>query len=254
VVASVGPGAAASFETSTGLDGVLVLAISQSGSSPDLVHFAEVARRRGAFVVGLVNTSGSPLARACELVIPLCAGDEHGIAATKSFLLAGLAFVQIAARWSRRPELVDAVARAPEAFAAAAALDWSTGLAPLVTATSAYVIGRGPGLGAAQELALKLKETCRLHAEAFSSAEVRHGPIALVESGFPIVALGDASMEPLTALGAIACAPLPIVATPSVLSPLCAVCSAYLALPGLAASRGHDADAPRHLRKITETR
>jgi glucosamine--fructose-6-phosphate aminotransferase (isomerizing) len=259
VVASVGPSAAASFASGAGLDGALVLAISQSGRSPDLVHFAEVARRGGALVVGLINAPDSPLTRACELVIPLCAGDELGIAATKSFLLTGLALVQVAARWSRRPELVDAVARAPDVFAGAAELDWSTGLAPLATATSAYVIGRGPGLGAAHELALKLKETCGLHAEAFSSAEVRHGPIALVGSGFPIVALGDDPstadvLARLIALGAIACAPLPVVDTPTVLAPLCAVCSAYLALPTLAAARGLDADAPRHLRKVTETR
>jgi glucosamine--fructose-6-phosphate aminotransferase (isomerizing) len=259
VVASVGPSAAASFESSAGLDGALVFAISQSGRSPDLVHFAEVARRGGALVVGLLNALDSPLTRMCELVIPLCAGDELGIAATKSFLLTGLALVQVAARWSQRPELVDAVARAPDAFAAAAERDWSAGLAPLAVATSAYVIGRGPGLGAAHELALKLKETCGLHAEAFSSAEVRHGPIALVRSGFPIVALGDDPsttevLTRLTALGAIACAPLPVIDTPPVLAPLCAVCSAYLALPGLAAARGLDADTPRHLRKVTETR
>jgi glutamine---fructose-6-phosphate transaminase (isomerizing) len=250
VVASVGPSAAASV--TAGLDGALVLAISQSGRSPDLVQFAETARRGGALVVGLINAPGSPLEAACELVIPLCAGEERGVAATKSFLLAGLALVQIAAAWSRDAALADAARRAPDAFAAVRDAD----LAPLVAATSAYVIGRGPALGAAQEIALKLKETCGLHAEAFSSAEVRHGPIALVGPNFPVVALGDdpSTTDALARAVALGAIPITLPIDDAVLGPLCAVCSAYLALPGLAAARGLDADAPRHLHKVTETR
>jgi len=253
IVASVGPSVAP--QLAFGED-TLVLAVSQSGRSPDLVRFAAAARAGGALVVGLVNDTASPLAAACELVIPLCAGEERGIAATKSCLLAQLAFLQLAAAWSGEAELRDAVARAPDALAAAAALDWAPHLAPLAAATSLYVVGRGLGLAAALEIALKLKETCQLHAEGFSAAEVLHGPAALVAPGFPILALGDdPAIARLAALGATIHGGLPAVAGVSpLLAPLCQLQSCYLALPALAAARGLDADAPRHLRKVTETR
>lgn len=271
-VASVGPSMVSIYgRAPTGLAGALILAVSQSGASPDVVQFATSARAAGALVVGLVNDAGSPLADACELVIPLRAGRETSVAATKSFLCAAAALLQLAAAWSRDPVLADALARLPDALADACTRDWRPALAPLATASSLYTVGRGVGLGPAHELALKLKETCRLHAEAFSTAEILHGPIALVGPGFPILALGqdDASgpgtravIEKLVALGAEVASTLelagtrqlPAGAVPPVLAPLCAVQSFYLALPDLAAARGLDADAPPHLRKVTQTR
>ena len=272
-VASVGPSLVSIYgRAPVGLDGALVLAVSQSGRSPDVVQLATAARAAGALVVGLVNDTASPLAAACELVLPLGAGAETSVAATKSFLLAGAALLQLAAAWSGDPALADAVDRAPDALASTAALDWAPALAPLAGATSLYVVGRGVGLGPTHEVALKLKETCRLHAEAFSTAEILHGPIALVGPGFPILALGqdDATgpgtrevVATLVGLGADVAStlevagarPLPLPAgVPPVLAPLCAVQSLYGALPALAAARGFDADAPAHLRKITRTR
>lgn len=266
VVASVGPSIASTYGRIPVLDGALFLAISQSGRSPDLIKLTQAARAAGALVVAMVNDSASPLAAQAEIVLPLCAGAETSVAATKSFLLTGVAFLQLAAAWTEDPALRAAVTQAPDALAAAAALDWSTGLEPLIAATSAFVVARGVGLGAAHEIALKLKETCRLHAESFSVAELRHGPIALVESGFPIIALTqeDATL-PLThdaitqlaQLGATVRSTLDalpqIADVPAVLAPLCQVQSFYLAVPHLAAARGHDADAPAHLRKVTET-
>ncbi len=266
VVASVGPSIASTYGRIPVLDGALFLAISQSGRSPDLIKLTQAARAAGALVVAMVNDSASPLAAQAEIVLPLCAGAETSVAATKSFLLTGVAFLQLAAAWTEDPALRAAVTQAPDALAAAAALDWSTGLEPLIAATSAFVVARGVGLGAAHEIALKLKETCRLHAESFSVAELRHGPIALVESGFPIIALTqeDATL-PLThdaitqlaQLGATVRSTLDalpqIANVHPVLAPLCQVQSFYLAVPHLAAARGHDADAPAHLRKVTET-
>ena len=271
-VASVGPSMVSIYgRAPTGLAGALVLAVSQSGKSPDVVQLATAARAAGALVVGLVNDAGSPLADACELVIPLRAGRETSVAATKSFLCAAAALLQLAAAWSRDPTLADALARLPDALADACTRDWRPALAPLATASSLYIVGRGVGLGPTQELALKLKETCRLHAESFSTAEILHGPIALITSGFPILAIGqdDASgpgtrevIAKLVALGASVASTLdvpgtralPIGDAPPVLAPLCAVQSFYLALPALAAARGLDADAPPHLRKVTQTR
>ncbi len=271
-VASVGPSMVSIYgRAPTGLAGALVLVVSQSGKSPDVVQLATAARAAGALVVALVNDAGSPLADACELVIPLRAGRETSVAATKSFLCAATALLQLAAAWSRDATLADALARLPDSLADACTRDWRPALLPLASASSLYTVGRGVGLGPAQELALKLKETCRLHAESFSTAEILHGPIALVGRDFPILALGqdDASgpgtravLSKLAGLGADVASTLAVPGTralpmgdpPPVLAPLCAVQSFYLALPVLAAARGLDADTPPHLRKVTETR
>lgn len=262
LVASVGPSVASMYHrVPAGMADALFIAVSQSGRSPDVLELTEAAKRGGALVLGLVNDETSPLATLCDLVLPLCAGEEHAIAATKSFLLSGLAFLQLAAAWTGDAALVDTVARAPDTFDAACNVSWD--LAPLAAATSLYVVGRGIGLGPAQELALKLKETCRLHAEAFSSAEVLHGPVALVGPGFPIVAVEQADetatttrdvIDRLAALGATIHRCSPPADGPPLLAPLCQVQSFYLALPALAAARGLDADAPPHLAKVTRTR
>jgi glucosamine--fructose-6-phosphate aminotransferase (isomerizing) len=258
VVASGAPSIASIYARPLALADALVIAVSQSGRTPDVLELVAAARRAGALVVAIVNDESSPLAASAELVIPMCAGEERAIAATKSFLLGCMAFVQLAAAWSGDDTLADAVARAPDVFGAPIA----TSLTALAGARSLYVVARGPGFGAALELALKLKETCRLHAEAFSAAEVQHGPIALVEPGFPILALvqddatATGTREALAKLAALG-ANVIEVATPSapaVLQPLAAVQSCYLALPALAAARGLNADAPPHLRKVTETR
>ncbi len=262
LVASVGPSVASMYQRApVGLRHALFIAVSQSGRSPDVLELTSAARRGGALVVGLINDEASPLAALCDLVLPLCAGEERAVAATKSFLLSGLAFLQLAAAWTGDAALAEAVRRAPDTFETACGVAWD--LSPLAGATSLYVVGRGIGLGAAQELALKLKETCRLHAEAFSTAEVLHGPVALVGPGFPIVAVEqvDATsattrevLARLAALGATLHRCTPPVDGPPLLAPLCQVQSFYLALPALAAALGLDADAPPHLAKITETR
>jgi glucosamine--fructose-6-phosphate aminotransferase (isomerizing) len=259
-VASIGPSIVSTYGRAPNLGGALFLAVSQSGKSPDLVQLTSAARVAGALVVGLVNDTASPLAAECEFVLPLCAGEERSIAATKSFLLSCFAFLQLTARWTDDAALLDAVARAPDLLTAATAVACPLDLA---TASNLYVVGRGVGLSAAHEIALKLKETCHLHAEAFSTAELRHGPIALVDRGFPILALVQAdrtqpsvedTLAHLASLGA-AITRLPVVANaPAILAPLCAVQAFYLALPALAKARGLDADAPSpHLSKVTRT-
>jgi len=260
VVASVGPSVASMYRRGlASLDGALFITVSQSGRSPDLVELTDAARRAGAFTVGLVNVEGSPLAAACDVVIPLCAGEERAVAATKSFLLAGYAFLQLAAAWTGDAALRDAVVRGPDALENAAAQPWD--LSRLASASSLYVLGRGIGLGPAQELALKLKETCRIHAEAFSTAEVLHGPVELVGPGFPVLAVvqpdeTEASttevLARLTSLGASVMTHA-MRDVPAVLAPLCQVQSFYLGIPSLAAARNLDADSPAHLSKVTKT-
>jgi glucosamine--fructose-6-phosphate aminotransferase (isomerizing) len=270
-VASVGPSIASVYGGPLALAGSLFVVVSQSGRSPDLLRLTEAARRGGALVVGFVNDESAPLAALCDVALPLCAGAETSVAATKSFLLSGLAFLQLVAHWSADPALRDAVAAFPDALDAASRLDWWPVLADLAGATSLYVLGRGTGLGAAAEIALKLKETCRLHAEAFSTAEVLHGPLALVDRGFPVLVVGQdddsaattrSVTARLVALGAdvrsaldvAGATPLPVpAAVPAAIAPLCQVQSFYLAVHRLAAARGLDPDAPAHLRKVTET-
>ncbi|NTX34385.1 SIS domain-containing protein [Myxococcus sp. CA033] len=271
-VASVGPSVASIYGAhALDLRDALFIAVSQSGRSPDLLRMTEAARAGGALVVGFVNEPAAPLSALCDVSLPLGAGPERSVAATKSYLLSGLAFLRLVAHWSSDARLHEAVAAFPEALDAARALDWWPGLETLAPAQSLYVVGRGSGLGAALELALKLKETCRLHAEAFSAAEVLHGPLGLVRPGFPVLALGqeDGSAEGtrgvvrrMLELGADVRSVLPVpgaVTLPTVpgvpvaLAPLCQVQSFYLAVHRLATARGLDPDAPAHLRKVTET-
>jgi glutamine---fructose-6-phosphate transaminase (isomerizing) len=272
LVASVGPSVASIYDTRImSLRDCLFIAVSQSGKSPDLLRLTEAARDAGAFVVGFVNDEAAPLRGLCHRTLPLCAGAETSVAATKSHVLAALAFLQLVAHWSEKKALREAVERVPDALAQARALDWWPALASLADATSMFVLARGIGLGAALEMALKLKETCRLHAEGLSSAEAIHGPLALVTKGFPVLVLGqeDASAEStrravslLVELGAAVrsvlpvagAEPLPIVADlPASVSPLCQLQSFYMAVHRLATARGLDPDAPAHLSKVTRT-
>lgn len=270
-VASLGPSVASVYGRPLAMPGALLVVVSQSGRSPDLLRLAEAARAGGALVVGFLNDTAAPLAALCEVVIPLAAGPEHSVAATKSCLTAMAAFLQLVAHWSGEPALMRELLALPAALEAAAALDWLPALAALGT-VGRFVLGRGPALGIAAEMALKWKETCRIHAEAYSTAEVLHGPVELVRDGFPVLALaqadaageaGRAVLDRILALrgrllvagaapaGAVA---LPVVpGLPPRLAPLAALQSFYGAIPGLAAGLGLDPDAPSNLLKVTRT-
>jgi glucosamine--fructose-6-phosphate aminotransferase (isomerizing) len=258
-------------QANTDLRDVLFIAISQSGKSPDLLAAAEHARECGALVVALCNTPGAPLMEMAHHGIPLHAGSETSVAATKSFIASLSALVQLVAEWTQARELSTALAAAPAQLREAWSADWGAGIVPLARARNLFVIGRGYGLGIAQEAALKLKETCGLHAEAFSAAEVQHGPMALVGKGFPILAFSQnddtrASVETMArefvargadvmlaggdAAGASA---LPLIAAHPVVQPLLAIQSFYRLAEAVARARGLDPDTPPHLRKVTET-
>jgi len=218
-----------------------------------------------------VNAENSPLAQLADDLIPLGAGVEKSVAATKSYIASLSAIVQLLALWSRNAELAAALERSPELLARAWELDWSAALTRLTHATNLYVIGRGPGLAIAQEAALKFKETCGLHAEAVSAAELRHGPIALVRPGFPLLVFaqndesragvaelsGELAAQGADVLLAGAQAPratlLPTEAAHPVIEPLLLVQSFYRMVNALALARGGDPDHPPHLSKVTET-
>ena len=202
LVASAAPSIASVYGARQDLRDCLFLAISQSGRSPDLLSTLAAARQAGALGVALVNDEDSPLARAADHVLPLCAGEEKSVAATKSYIASLAALAHLAAEWTADEGMSRALARAPDDLERAWQLDWQPALDILRPANHLYVIARGMGLGVAQEAALKCKETCGLHAESFSAAEVRHGPQALLEENFPalLFAQGDETREGIEAL------------------------------------------------------
>lgn len=272
ITASASPSISSIYDANLSLDGALFVAISQSGKSPDLLRSAQAAKDAGAHVLALVNVEDSPLATLADTFVPLRAGPELSVAATKSYLATLAAILQLTAHWSNDATLHAAVARLPDDLRRGWDSDWSALTDGLRGATNLFVVGRGYGFGAALEAALKLKETCGLHAEAFSAAEVKHGPMALVDDGFPVLffAQDDGTLENTLAVarefrarGArvfIAAPgssepgtlPLPADIAP-IVTPLLAVQSFYRAASALSLARGFDPDVPPHLRKVTET-
>ncbi len=274
VVASVGPSVGSIYGGRPQVEGALFLTISQSGRSPDLIKLTQAAREGGALTVAITNDPASPLADCCEVVLPLHAGPERSVAATKSYIASLAALLQLLAAWSQDAALVRAVERLPDNLADALKRDWRPAAATLVDVQSLYIVGRGAGYAAAQEAALKLKETCGLHAEAMSAAEIMHGPWTLAGRDFPVVLFSQhdealASLSELaanlTARGVPVLAAGPVAADRAVrlptadglhpfAQPIALVQSFYPLAEALARARGRDPDHPPHLLKVTETR
>jgi glucosamine--fructose-6-phosphate aminotransferase (isomerizing) len=250
----------------------LAVAISQSGHSPDLVDTMTALGARGARTVALVNQADSPLAAACDWELPLCAGEEKSVAATKSYITSLSAVARLVAHWENSAPLLAALNTLPDQLHAATQQDWSGAMDVLVPAERIMVVGRGLGFAVALESALKFKETCALQAEAFSSAEIRHGPMALIEEGYPLLVFAPRGEEQeglitmaeemrgrgarvlLAAPGDIRTRNLTLAtADDPVLDPLLAIQSFYLLAANLAEARGLSPDLPRHLAKITCT-
>ena len=258
------------YHSSSAAGSRLCLAISQSGRSPDLIAAVQQQSDAGALVVALVNDASSPLALMADFTIALAAGEERSVAATKSFIASLAAIAALTALWSQDNELFAAVGGLPDKLREAVLLDWSAGVDLLRGATNLFVLGRGYGLAVAQEAALKLKETCNLHAEAVSSAEVRHGPMAIVRAGFPILAFGGsdrAGQDVIEVAGDFAArganvviagpntvAPdLPVISGRAEVEPILTIQSFYMMANALALARGCNPDAPPFLNKVTKT-
>jgi len=271
LTASTAPSVSSVYDSHIDMRDVLVLAISQSGKSPDLIASVEQARAGGAFIAGLVNTPDSPLADIADVCLPLCAGPEVSVAATKSCVTAMAALANLVAHWSGDTAFINQVETLPRLLEQAWACDWRPAVDAISAAANMYVIGRGIGFAAAQEAALKLKETCGLHAEAFSAAEVLHGPMALVGEGFPVLVFSqdDQSRESVRAMTARfsqnrarmlvsgfeaqGATSLPAVRAAPALQPVLMLQSFYRMAEALSRARGRDPDAPPNLKKVTET-
>jgi glucosamine--fructose-6-phosphate aminotransferase (isomerizing) len=271
-VASAAPSVASVYASPLSVQGAACIAISQSGRSPDLLASVSNLKAGGAWVLALVNDEDSPLAEIADELFALGAGPERSVAATKSFIASLAAIARLVAAWSGDDVLHGDLSKLPSLLQRAWRLDWSPLVDELEGATNLYVLARGIGLGVAQEAALKLKETSQLHAEAFSTAELRHGPMALVHQEFPALmfnqsdATGSSVEETAAALvgrgarvflaggqaaGAIS---LPSLTCAPLLEPIVQIQSFYRAANALALARGLNPDRPPHLAKVTETR
>lgn len=271
LTSSAAPSVSSIYDSRPDLSNSVCLAISQSGASPDLLAAVGKAREAGALIVALVNASNSPLAERADHVVPLCAGIETSVAATKSFIASLAAIIHLVSCWAADRELFEALRKAPKQLERAWSLDWSAAAERLKSAVDLFVIGRGIGLGVAQEAALKLKETCGLHAEALSAAELRHGPMALVRPGFPVLIFSQndearAGVETLAAelsarqadvmiagsrcIGALH---LPSEPAHPVIEPMLIAQTFYRMANALSLARGLDPDRPPNLSKVTET-
>ncbi len=271
-VASIGPSVASIYGAKLRLGGALTVSISQSGRSPDIVELARAARAGGALTLAVTNDPASPLAQASDRTLALHAGPERSVAATKTFVTSAVACLSLIAEWSRDAVLIRAIATLPDAFARAISADWSPLAAALKDAGTLYTLGRGPAWAMSNEAALKFKETCLIHAESYSSAEVLHGPVSIVSPGFPVLAFAAAdaaeaslaeAADGLAAKGARvfattalvrAATRLPAIRTGHPLAdPLALIVSFYAMVEQLAVARGIDPDTPRHLNKVTQT-
>jgi len=271
VTASAAPSVTSVYGVQQDLRDCLFLAISQSGMSPDLLAASAAAKEAGATVVALVNDEDSPLAEEAHFTLPLCAGEEVSVAATKSYIASLAAIAHLIAELTLDAPLRDALMRAPDDLERAWELDWSAAVERLRAREHLYVIARGVGLSVAQEAALKCKETSGLHAESFSSAEVRHGPQALLREGFPALLLAQhdetrAGIEKLgtelagrgvevIVAGAVVAEALvlPTIDSHALVEPLLLAQGFYRFANALAIARGRDPDRPPHLAKVTRT-
>jgi glucosamine--fructose-6-phosphate aminotransferase (isomerizing) len=256
----------------------LVVAVSQSGQSPDIVAVVEEGRRQGALTLAVTNDPTSPLARAAEWVVPLHAGAERSVAATKTYTASLLALGMISAALAGDEEMFAALRTVPEAIRQVV-----SSAQTVCRASERYrymeacvVVSRGYNYATAYEIALKLKELTYVLAEPYSSADFQHGPVALVEKGFPVIAIvpeGAVTAEMVDFLRrlrereaelvvisareevlSLAQTPLPLPeGIPEWLSPMVAVVPGQLFALGLTQARGLDPDQPRGLQKVTRT-
>jgi glucosamine--fructose-6-phosphate aminotransferase (isomerizing) len=281
ITASAAPSIFTLYHRELPLKDCLVLAISQSGASPDVAEMLIAAKKAGAITVAIVNQMGSPLANAAEFVIPMWAEEEKAVAATKTYLTTLAALIHLTAVISDDNLLLDKLTHLPDELAKVKEFDWSPAVETLKNRQNALIIGRGYGFPIAQEAALKLKETSRFHAEALSSAELLHGPFALVEKDFPILVFAqqdetlkgilDVSKR-IKQLGADVMLALPatknqnknleeiathVLPLPNSLHPICdpllIIQAFYLMAAKLSIARGFNPDAPDNLSKVTLT-
>ncbi len=270
-MASVGPSLASVYGAELHARGMLCFSVSQSGKSPDITRMTETLTRSGATTLAITNNVTSPLADVSSETISIHAGPELSVAATKTFVTSLVAGLWLLAELKSDAELLAAIRALPEHLREATTCDWTTA-APGTDITSLFTLGRGPSWAISNEAALKFKETCQIHAESYSSAEVLHGPVSIVGKDFPVIAFAAADAaeqavvevaDQMARMGANVfvtsnkaeqAASLPSVRTGHWLTdPIASIVSFYGLVEHVAGLHGINPDAPRHLNKVTET-
>ena len=280
VTASSAPSVNTLYHSNLKVDSALVMAFSQSGQSRDICEVLKQARAAGALTVACVNHEDSPLAQLADIVIPLYAGTELAVAATKSYVAALVMIVAFVAYWKADENLFLALKALPERCLQAQGVDWALLSKELALQNHAIVLGRGYTFPIALEAALKLKETCKLHAEAFSSAEVLHGPFALMRQNFHLLVFMPSDqaaqgmeqlLEQLKKIATKSYLAIPkdkisdiwkdkvhaLLPLPDSLHPLCdpivAIQAFYLMVEACARLKNLNPNKPDHLSKVTDT-
>ncbi len=251
------------YNRTISLDKTLVIIISQSGRSPDILKQAKQAKLSGALCIAIVNDEQSPLTEFVDFVIPLSVGEEKSVAATKSYLATLSALLQMIAYWKNDTALVVALEQIPAMLSRSVTAQNQLRFEDLNNVKNLVVLGRGLGFAIGKEIALKLKEVCAIHAECFSSAEFLHGPVTLVDEQFKILnvlvddeslAVHDSQIREMKSRGAM------IVTLHNEtgdihprIAPLAVLQRFYLDIEAIAVKRGLNPDLPKGLKKVTKT-
>lgn len=262
-VVAAAPSVKSVYGSQVDLTGSAVIIISQSGSSPDILSQAQLAKEQGALCIALVNVEDSPLAQLADVVLPLNVGEEKAVAATKSYLATLSALLQLVAHWKNDKALIEQVDQLPIVLEQTVTetvqlpADYFLGVEHLV------VMGRGFGYALSREVALKLKEVCGIQAESFSSAEFLHGPVTLVEGGLKIISLDiadESAPSHQAQIDEVVCRGANVIRLkqvnndiPNRIAPLTLLQRFYIDIASVAVSRGVDPDAPAGLNKVTKT-
>ena len=251
------------YNRSLNLEGTLAIIISQSGRSPDILEQARQTKASGAYCVALLNDETAPLAEIVDFVIPLSVGQEKSVAATKSYLATLSAILQLVAYWQQNDDLIAAIDSIPEALQKAVEGESQLKFEHLDQVKNLVVLGRGLGFAISKEIALKLKEVCAIHAEAFSSAEFLHGPVTLVEGSLKVLDVKvedesshahDEQIAEIDSRGGDLVHLHQV--TPGLhprIAPLAVLQRFYLDIEKIAVARGLNPDQPGGLKKVTET-
>lgn len=263
-VSSAAPSVASIFGKSLDLKRALVIIISQSGRSPDVLAQAKAAKASGALCVALVNDEASPLADIADVFIPLLAGPEKAVAATKTYLCTLFSILHIVAHWKNDEKLLSLMTTLPTLMAQAQASKPQLHLDVLQNLRHCVVLGRGFGYAIAREISLKIKEICAIQAEAFSSAEFLHGPISLLNKQMTIIDISvvdesivahSEQIDEIKARGGKVCTLSFFDADTSPrFLPLLIMQRFYLDIEHIAQQMGCDPDNPVGLNKVTQTR
>jgi glucosamine--fructose-6-phosphate aminotransferase (isomerizing) len=256
----------------------LVIGISQSGASPDVLAVMEEAKKQGSPTLAIINRLDAPMLQFADLILPLNCGEEKAVAASKTHTAQLLAIAALVAHWLADPNLIQDLSAIPHHVAQVLESHATVqGIAEQIKAHNRIlIVGRGFTYCTTHEIALKIKELSYISADPYSAADFKHGPIALLEEGFPLIAIAPQgktfhSMKELIAevnqLGAQTIVisneaslastnpqfiPLPT-SLPEWLAPIAAVVPGQLLALCLTLARGNDPDHPRRLKKVTET-